>query len=128
MERPEHAEKELRSALKIFEATLDDGHPYLVAARQGLATLLVSVGRAADALDVAEKAWADAQSDDVAGRTKADVADILARALWYTAKGEGPRARARDLARQAIVLYDAAGPVTREQRDRVRAWLDEREK
>jgi tetratricopeptide (TPR) repeat protein len=121
----EEAEAEHRVALALLEKALAPDHPDVAVSRGNLARLLLKLDRTAEALPLAEQAWAHQQDDEIPNEYRADTAFLLCRILWAV---EGPardRKRARTLAEDALRLYREAGS---EYASDVQQWLSDRGK
>ena len=86
----------------------------------GLANALMSLGRAAQAREYAERAVGINEARGAAAIDLADSRFALARVLWELG---GDRTRARWLANQARDGYSAAGPGASKQLAKVNDWL-----
>ena len=97
-------------AISVYEKKLGREHPSLIEPLAGLADVLLSLGRAAEAVVPAERAATIARADGTAPSTRADAELTLARALLAT-KPTPPSvaARARTLAASAKSLFEKAG-------------------
>jgi serine/threonine-protein kinase len=113
-----HAEalEHFRRALDILEEVLGAKHPMTAMALSGEGESLLGLGRVRDALPPLERAAALEMPPQAAGATRF----ALARALWA---GHGERARAIELARQALAVYAKAEDATVKEIQAVRDWL-----
>ncbi|MEX1364564.1 MAG: tetratricopeptide repeat protein, partial [Nannocystaceae bacterium] len=124
----DEAEAEYRGVLALLEGSVGSEHPDMARARASLAKLLVLRQRAADALPLAEQAWAQYQRDDAVPEDRAETAFVLARALWEV---DGPlrdRARARQLADDALESFREAGRAFDGFAREVQQWLDDHQR
>jgi tetratricopeptide (TPR) repeat protein len=122
----EPAEAELRRALALREKALGAEHPQVATTRTGLAEVLLARGRVAEAVPLAEQAWARQEQGDVAPVHRLWMAFVLARALWDSGDAEPTRRRARQLAEQARDACHesiAAGGPHEEDLREIEAWL-----
>jgi tetratricopeptide (TPR) repeat protein len=123
--RYEQAEVALRAGLAIAEEALPGDHDELAHARSVLADLLVDRGRAAEAVPLAEQAWARRQRDDTPPERRAETAFVLARATWAADPTRDGYDRARALATRARRAFREAGGAHTEALAAVDAWLRE---
>jgi tetratricopeptide (TPR) repeat protein/predicted Ser/Thr protein kinase len=119
----EEAEAEHRRVLVVWEKALGPEHPNVANSRTNLARVLVDRGRFEEAVGLAERAWSRRQQEDIPADERAETAFVLAQALWGASRA-GERARARGLARQALELFEGAGPTFAGNAKRVGAWVD----
>jgi tetratricopeptide (TPR) repeat protein len=118
------SEAEQRAALAIYEAALGPDHPDTMTSRSDLADVVLAQGRPAEALVLAEQSWAQRGDEGVLIENRAYAASVLADALWDV---EGPardRARARQLAQEALASYREAGDPYAADVERVEHWLE----
>jgi tetratricopeptide (TPR) repeat protein/tRNA A-37 threonylcarbamoyl transferase component Bud32 len=124
--RGEYAEAmiEFQTALKSREAALGNDHPHVAASRCNLGSTLLELDRPAEALRLAEQAWARRKQDDIPPADRAYAAFLLARVLWDVDEPQRDRARARRLALDALGTYDKAGAAHEERVREVQTWLE----
>jgi len=101
----EEAAKEALAAISAWETTMDPGDPKLAMARMKLAFLFMDLERAAEALPLAERAWAHYQKDDAPKLHRGNSAYVLADALWNVAPPAQDRERAHGLMKDALRWY-----------------------
>ncbi len=119
----EESEEGHRAVLPQVEQALGPDHPHVALSRLGLADLLVDLGRAAEALPLAELAWARLSTDGNTPDNHAEAAFVLASALWDVQEPSRDRARAHALAEDALRLSREAGDAHRNYTKKVRRWL-----
>ncbi|MCH9684994.1 MAG: tetratricopeptide repeat protein [Deltaproteobacteria bacterium] len=107
----EEAEAQLRIALATSEDAVGSDHPQVAQVRSTLADTLCDLGRASEALPLAELAWQRHRRDDTPEDAEADAASVLARALWTVESPQRDRARARALAEDALQSFRGMGAV-----------------
>jgi hypothetical protein len=96
--------------------------------RTNLAKVRLSRGDAKSALPLAEDGWQRRRKPGFPPEHRAESAFVLARVLWafHGASGGADRRRraeARTLAREALDLYEAAGPGYAKEVQDIRQWL-----
>ncbi len=116
------AEAEHRRTLALREQLLGDDHPDVAMSRSSLAAVLLELHRPAEAVVLAERAWAIRRREGTPLEQQAETAYFLARALAETG---GDRARTRELGERAAAAYAAAGPMWTKHRAQVEGWLRE---
>ncbi len=122
-EKFDEAEAEFLGGLQALRQSLGPEHPEVATVEGNLADFHLEREQPALALALAEHAWASPGRADIPQQNQANIAFILARAVWSTG---GDPTRARALARQAIELSK-----DRQTRDdgetglEAEAWLDD---
>lgn len=105
------AESEYRRALEVLEKTLPAGHPDIADARNALGNLLLTMEQPAEARSILEPARTFHESKDISPEKRARTAFLLARAVWDSDAEPGDRAKAVELAEQALELHaDSSRP------------------
>ncbi len=117
------AEAEHRAALAIREHVLAPDHASIAESQDNLATILLERGQPAEALPLAEKAWALRQRGEVPPAWAGETAFLLGRLLWISDRSTGARARARQLAQEALALYSKADGKHADELEEIREWL-----
>ncbi|MBL9104069.1 MAG: serine/threonine protein kinase [Myxococcales bacterium] len=117
----EHAEaaRLYTQSLALLEPVLGPDHPNLAFAVHGLGATLLAAGRSDEAVAQLERALKIRSADDLPAVDLADTRFALARAL-----PAARRARARDLAEQALRTFEALPREPRSAED-ARKWLAE---
>ncbi|MEM9462358.1 MAG: hypothetical protein AAGF11_49880 [Myxococcota bacterium] len=103
---------------------LGSDHPLVAASQSRLAGALLEPDRPDDARPQAEHAWVRRQGNDTPLDSRAEIAFVLARALWAAESSVADRTRARALAEDALRSFEAAGEAHGNSADKVRQWLD----
>lgn len=125
----EQAAARFREAIVVFDAAGAEAATEGAVARSGLSTALVALGRAAEATENAEAAWAVLESNPTPG-LRATAAFQLARALWEAHGSRSrtdleQRRRARKLAERAAADYAEVSAAHADDAEEVRLWLAE---
>lgn len=122
-EKHAEAASELRATLAIQGRVLDSRHPNVADSRAVLAESLMALGKLEEALTLAELAWARHEASDTPAERRGKTAFLLARLLRQTSSDPDTRARALELAREAIPSFEAAQGDYEDELEQVRAWL-----
>jgi eukaryotic-like serine/threonine-protein kinase len=108
-------------SLRVCEATLGVDHVHLGYPLTGIGLVQLADGRPHEAIAPLERSLALRDKDDIDPMDRADTQFALARALW---DGGGDRARARELAIDAIANYGRAEPGYPTARVDAADWLE----
>ncbi|MCH9684666.1 MAG: serine/threonine-protein kinase [Deltaproteobacteria bacterium] len=121
----EAAEAEYRTALVVLESALGSNHPRVAMSRSNLAKVLLEQHREAEALPLAELAFARRQHDDTPAQYRAETALVLARILWNIERPHRDRSRAQQIAENALRSYDTPVDERGSEYRSVQQWLDD---
>jgi tetratricopeptide (TPR) repeat protein len=110
--------------VELRDEGLGPKDPDYLSSLDGYAFTLLVLGRYAEALPHAERAWS--LRDTRAPKQRADTAFVLARLLWNVPEPARDRPRAYELAQDAHATYRAAGTTSAQQADEVEQWLEEK--
>ena len=121
LDRFEEAEPLFRHALRSRSSSLDAGHPEIAEAKLGLGRARLARGDRREALALLESAHAIFDgADDIPAVAKAEAKVWLARALGSE---PGQLRQARELAREALAIYEADASPDESAIASIRAWL-----
>lgn len=117
------SEVELRRSLALLKEIRGSDHPAYAEVCGTFHALLMKLGRLDEAVEMAEIGWKIHQRDGIPHAQRGDSAFLLARTLWDAG---GDRARADELAQQAILAYAELGAAAKHKLDEIQAWRRER--
>jgi tetratricopeptide (TPR) repeat protein len=118
----ERAEALSKRALAVVEKVFGPDHAHVAGPLVGLAATYEAQRRHAEALPLLERARAIRERESVAPSERAEVAFALARVSWASHQD---RARSRSLVKQAVALYESAGPGADKKRLEAEQWSAE---
>ncbi len=106
-------------------SALGPDHPHVAVAKSNLAKVLLELHREAEALPLAESAYARRQRDDTPATFRADTQFVLARALWSVDRPHRDRTRARELAELALRSFRSDQDLHANVIHSIERWLDD---
>jgi tetratricopeptide (TPR) repeat protein len=121
----EEAQVEFRAALAVLDKALGPDHPQVAQARNNLADVLIDLHRPAEALPLAERAWARHRRDDVPATLRGETAFLLASLLWTLPPPARDRPRARELGEEAQRSFQQVEDPPQEAITAIERWLDD---